>query len=461
MTSCAGSVRWVLWLTLFLALSPVATFAQESDEDPEAGKLSLMTVAPFLTPIADYRGSLLERTTLFGDPGGYRQALYEKGIALDFGLTQVPQGVVSGGTDKDWEYGASADYSLFLDSGRLGLWPGGLVGIHAESKFGSSVLAQAGSVSPVNGDFLWPEPGEKDETFLSEYYLWQGVTEWMMVLAGRVNWVALADRSSFANNERTQFMNMSLRNTPLLGAFVPLSAHGVAVTLQPHPHVAVTGVAVSQNDEPGNNGSPGGLFDEVTLAAEIDLSWEIGGLPGAARPAFAWGSKDLGLENQYFNPNPFVDLILLIGDRKNDNWLFNFNFEQYLYKPEPTSQLKTADFLANPEGIGVFLRFAYSPENRNPWNQTVSGGIGGRGLIPSRPNDRYGIGFYAMIESGDFNDQLPAIGSVIDTEWGMEIFYNIAITPWLQLTPDFQYIDSGIAGVGEAVVLASRVQIYF
>ena len=91
----------------------------------------------------------------------------------------------------------------------------------------------------------------------------------------------------------------------------------------------------------------------------------------------------------------------------------------------------------------------------------MSGGIGGCGVIPSRPNDRYGIGFYAMIESGDFNDQLPVVGSVIDTEWGMEIFYNIAITPWLQLTPDFQYVDSGIAGVGEAVVLASRVQIYF
>ena len=89
----------------------------------------------------------------------------------------------------------------------------------------------------------------------------------------------------------------------------------------------------------------------------------------------------------------------------------------------------------------------------------VSGGVGGRGVIPGRPNDRYGLGFYSLIVSGDLRNQL--ILGRLDTEWGMEVFYNIAITPWLQLTPDLQYIQSGRPRVDDAVVLGFRVQTYF
>ena len=32
-------------------------------------------------------------------------------------------------------------------------------------------------------------------------------------------------------------------------------------------------------------------------------------------------------------------------------------------------------------------------------------GLGGRGVIPTRPYDRYGIGFFAYLDSGDLDDQ--------------------------------------------------------
>ncbi len=460
-SSVAIAKRSLLLVLLAVLIGFAASAAGEGPEsETQTGKLSLMTLVPDLTPVSDYRGDLRDRAVLFGDPGGYRQSLYEKGIALDFGLTQVPQGVVSGGTEEKWEYGASADYYLFLDSGRLGLWPGGLVGIHAESKFGRSVIPASGVILPVNADYLWPSPAEESETFLSEYYIWQGVTEWLMIQAGRVNWTALADQNRFANNEKTQFLNMSLRNTLLLGAFVPLTAHGAAVVVAPHPNVSLAIVAISANDQPDVYGSPGGLFSEVTSAAELDVSWKLGDLPGTARPAFAWTSKDpVALDNRFLIP----DLILgLDVPSKSSNWLVNLNFDQYIYMPEKESvpKLHTAPFDFEPEGIGVFFRFGYTPEDRNPWNIFVSGGVGGRGVIPSRPNDRYGLGFYALIESDDLKDQ-PILGDALDTEWGMEVFYNIAITPWLQFTPDLQYIQSGLPGTNDAVVVAMRIQMYF
>jgi porin len=449
----------LLWLTLSI-VSAGTVWAEEPEAAPQAGKLSLMTLLPDLTPVSDYRGDLWERPALFGDVAGHRQKLYEQGIALDLAVTQVVQGVVSGGKDEEWKYGGSADYYLFLDSGRLNLWPGALIGIHAESKFGRSVIPSSGVISPVNTDYLWPDPAEEGTTFLSEYYIWQGVTEWLMLQAGRVNWVGLADRSRFANDEKTQFLNISLRNSALLGEFVPLTAHGVAAALAPHPDVSLAIVLVSANDQPDKYGSPGGLFDEVTPAVELDYSWKFGDLPGTVRPAFAWTSKDtVDFSNRFLVP----DLILgLDVPRKSDNWIVNFNFEQYFYvaKQRSVPQLHTAPFDFEQEGFGFFFRASYTPEDRNPWNVFVSGGLGGRGVIPSRPYDRYGIGFYSMIESDDLKHQ-PILGGALGTEWGMEVFYNIAITPWLQLTPDLQYVESGLPGVKDAVVLATRVHMYF
>jgi len=441
---------------LTLCAMPAAGEGHESP--PKTGKLSLMTLLPDLTPVSDYRGDLWDRPALLGDPGGRRQALYDNGIAIDFGLTQVPQGVVSGGKNKEWKYGGSADYYLFLDSRRLDLWPGGLVGIHAESKFGRSVIPASGVISPVNADYLWPSPAEESETFLSEYYIWQGVTEWLVIQAGRVNWTALADQNRFANNEKTQFLNMSLRNTTLLGAFVPLTAHGVAAIVEPHPKGSLALIAISANDQPGEYGSPGGLFSEVTPAAELDVSWKLGDLPGTARPAFAWTSKDpAALDNPFLIPELILGLDV---PSKSGNWLFNF--EQYVFMPKKQSvpKLRTAPFDFEPEGIGVFFRFGYTPEDRNPWNIFVSGGVGGRGVIPSRPHDRYGLGFYALIESDDLKDQ-PILGDALDTEWGMEVFYNFATTPWFEFTPDLQYIQSGLPGTDDAVVIAMRIQMYF
>ena len=44
---------------------------------------------------------------------------------------------------------------------------------------------------------------------------------------------------------------------------------------------------------------------------------------------------------------------------------------------------------------------------------------------------------------------------------GWEAFYNFAVTPWFQVTPDFQYIRSGQNGVGHVGVFGMRLQIYF
>jgi porin len=147
---------------------------------------------------------------------------------------------------------------------------------------------------------------------------------------------------------------------------------------------------------------------------------------------------------------------------KSGNWLVTLNVEQYLWKPKSAGGAKPAartfckPFAYQEPGVGLYFRFGYTPEDRNPWHISVSGGLSGRGVIPGRPYDRLGFGVYGLIGSGDLEDQV-IIGDFVTDEVGIEAFYNFAITPWLQVSADIQWVAPGIASYDDAVVLGTRI----
>jgi porin len=456
-----GALAYLILVVFLLAVFTPSAWAESNDLVKAENKTSIMKVAPDLTPVSDYTGNFRERSTLFGDPGGNRHWLYKRGVALDLGVTQVYQGVTAGGRDKEWKYSAMADFFLSLDTQRLDLWPAGLLVVHGKSKAGRSVSFAAGTLSPVNDPYSTPDLSEKSETFLEEYYILQGLTGNLWFLAGRVLVANYIDNNRFAHDAQTQFMNTALRNTLLLGVLTDAwSTHGIALCYQATPNISLSPFLLSSNDKDGVWGSPGGLFSEYSAGIVASLHWKIGSLPGEAFPSFGYNSKDvLALDN------PDLGRSILLGldpPHKNDNWLVGFSADQYFYMPKKASgpTVHTAGFEKTSEGIGVFFRLYYAPEDRNFYDTFMSGGIGGRGVIPSRPLDRYGLGFYALIESDDLKNQ-PVLSGAYRAEYGWEVFYNFAITPWLQFTPDFQYIRSGQTGVNHVGVFGMRLQIYF
>ena len=78
---------------------------------------------------------------------------------------------------------------------------------------------------------------------------------------------------------------------------------------------------------------------------------------------FVWGSEDVtALDNDWLVPGLILGLSV---PKKSDNWFVNLNFDQYLYMPKQKSGIPhSAAFDFVPEGIGVFFRFAYTPEDR-------------------------------------------------------------------------------------------------
>src|ERR1700687_6026187 len=79
---------------------------------------------PYDVP-ATWGGDILSRPRLTGDWGGLRDELGKKGVVVDVDLLLTPQVVMSGGRSIGGDFWGNADYTLNLDTQKLGLWPGG------------------------------------------------------------------------------------------------------------------------------------------------------------------------------------------------------------------------------------------------------------------------------------------------------------------------------------------------
>src|SRR5262249_39746281 len=85
-----------------------------------------------------YGGDLFSRPRLTGDWGGIRDEMAKRGVFFDVDYLQILQGVQTGGRKNDVSYWGETSYTLTVDSGKLGLWPGGFLKIHALSTYGTT-----------------------------------------------------------------------------------------------------------------------------------------------------------------------------------------------------------------------------------------------------------------------------------------------------------------------------------
>ena len=115
---------------------------------------------------------------------------------------------------------------------------------------------------------------------------------------------------------------------------------------------------------------------------------------------------------------------------KRGSWNVYYNFDQYLYEPKKGSD----------QGIGIFGRFGASDGNPNFMHFFYSIGVGGKGIIPNRPLDQFGLGFYYIDINKPKIQGLLRTAKLLRDEYGFEAYYNFAITPWLLLTPDIQVV---------------------
>jgi porin len=402
--------------------------------------------APTTQPTTIYSGDIATRTTLTGDWGNERNKLADKGMTFDLDVTQISQGVVSGGRNDAWAYSGLADLNLNLDTGKAGLWPGGFLNVEAEGNWGSSVNRKTGAISPVNSMALYPTAGS-DNFQLPSVSFAQYLSDHFGIFFGKVATVTSdsGDMNDFAHGKGDDnFMNLSFNFNPML-AIMPYSTLGAGIIILPESDPSdcvITLGAFDPNGEAGTSGFNTVGTDGTMFTGEARIKTNFFNLTGHQLVGGLYSDK------LYTSLSQSLRFILVNRKLQSTSGasVFYYNFDQYVYENGKGSG----------QGVGVFGRFGVSDGNPNPIKYFYSVGLGGKGVIDSRPNDTCGIGYYYITTS----NQIPSVLNLND-ESGVEAYYDIAMTPWALLTPDIQYIDGSAPRTDPAVVLGLRLKLIF
>jgi porin len=411
----------------------------------------------------NYSGDLWSRSTLSGDWGGARNDLAKKGITFDINLTQVGMGIISGGKDIGWEYGGRGNITLNVDTQKLGLWPGGFFMVEVEGNFGNDVNFNTGALMPVNSNQFFPMPGS-DELDIPAVTFTQFFSEYAGVFVGKIDTTS-GDANEFAHGKGdTQFFNLALNFTPVAILAGPYSTLGAGIIVLPtkDPNAATISVSAISSDGKADSSGFDTLFKgNTTYATEGRVKTDFFGLTGHQLIGGMYSTKNFTSLDQSLR---FIILTRTI-EKKDNSWCFYYNFDQYLYETKKGSG----------KGIGIFGRFGVSDGNPNPLHHFYSIGIGGKGIVPGRPLDAFGLGYYFIdVSNPKFTGPLTTREFLRD-EYGVEAYYNIAITPWIKLTPDIQVIrpaqkrqilgqdilTASLKDVDTATVIGLRLQLIF
>ena len=109
---------------------------------------------------------------------------------------------------------------------------------------------------------------------------------------------------------------------------------------------------------------------------------------------------------------------------------------------------------------GLFGNLGISDGKPNPIKWSAILGIGGSSPIPERQLDSFGIAYYYLGFSDDFKNVARPIVPLRD-ERGVELFYNVGVTPWCHITADLQVITPAMQVAETALVLGLRAKIDF
>jgi len=411
----------------------------------------LLHAMPYATP-ETWGGDLASRARLTGNWGGVRDDMAKKGVVLDLDVYWMPQAIISGGKDdgSDGAWG-NAIATLNVDTQKAGLWPGGFLKVQTVSSFGHSIMKDTGAMVPAN--VSWMLPTTETDTGFQEFTYTQFLSRHFGMFLGKIN--TIAPTNVLHGDYTTGFLNTAL-NLPLALAMVPLSAYGMGALYLPSHDMTLAGMVLDANGTIEDDDLNDAFEDGVMVLASADLKVKAWGLPGHQSLTLAWSNKDRTsliqdpaniarlLQIAHFpllgDPGPvLIEIFDKLGlpetpqplNEEDETWAAVYSFEQFLWQP-------AGDY---KRGIGMFFSAGVSDGKANPVKYSFSLGLVGKGVVPDRPHDDFGIGWARTKFSNDFVPYLRRTFDLgLDHEDVVELYYNAAITPWLSVSPSFQVI---------------------
>lgn len=392
--------------------------------------------------------SLMARPTLCGDWFGSRTHLAESGYNFSVSTTQYFQGVVNGGLNQTSRYGGRNDILMNVDGEKAGLWKGLFVTLHGESRYSDSVIQDTGSMLPANLALAFPQP-RGTVSALTGVKVSQFLSEDMLVFAGKINTFDDFHQPLTGAGGTNGFMNTALMINPVVIRTVPYSTFGAGFAMLQHMEPVFSMAVFDTNDNPTTSGFDTFFDDGVSIVTSLNLPTEWLALPGhqGLTGTYSTGTYTNLSPSIYYQPGTGV---VITSPPKEGSWSLGYNFDQAFYVSPDDPKKRW----------GVFGTLGVADDNPSPVRWFASAGLAGTSPIASRSSDTFGAGYYYTGVSGALKDLAPVLLPLGD-EQGVELYYNVAVTPWFHITPDVQFIDPFRERVDESVLLGVRGKIEF
>lgn len=436
-------------------VAPTATVIWNAPDDKAAATTTAATpgaccdTAAAAAPAPDFGGCWQTRTKMTGDWGGFRNELACRGITLDASLTQFYQGVNNGGRDENYFYGGRADYYLNVDGEKAGLMKGSFIQLHAEQIYGQSANQASGALIPVSMGQVFPNSNGNDIGLTGIKYT-QFLSENFAVFGGKLNMFDTWTQQYAAGRGVDTFMNMSFGFPLVVARTVPYSSWGAGFAVVKDKEVVFTFAAMDTANSPTNTGFTNFFDNGVTMMAQATLPINFNGLAGhqSIGGTYSTGSYFSIDRNSYFDPTEPNQM--LPANKVAGSWSLYYSFDQALF----------ADGCDCKRTWGIFGNIGVADANPSPLGWAGSIGFGGASPISSRHTDSFGVGYFYTNLNTNLKDFAPRVLPLRD-EQGIELFYNVGVTPWCHISPDFQVVLPGRERFDTALLFGLRMKIDF
>ncbi len=431
------------------------TFAERFNKSSFAKRFGLMEAqtvdrpmilsAPIFADPDDI--DLWNKETLTDGFWGLNDGLAESGIEVSFGVTNIYQANVHGGTstrNRKGRHTGSYDLEIGADLQQLLGAEGGSLYVHTEGSWSMSDIdsTSIGSVFGVNADAAGRRAMDVTEVWYEQALL----NDTLRVRLGKMDITGgfecrgcpvSFDGSLYANDETGQFLSGALVNNPT----IPFPDKGLGLVVYWNPiewWYASVGAIDAQADarETGFNTAfkrEDYFFYvfETGIAPMLDSA--NGPMPGAYR---------VGLWN---DPQPKVNSDG--SENYRDDVGFYLSFDQMFFKEN--------DSVEDSQGLGAFFRYGHASAKTNDVTNFWSVGFQYQGLLDGRDDDVLGAGYAQGSFANSASTTYPD-----DSESVLEAYYNVQVAPWFNLSPVLQYVvnPGGSGTAKDATVFGLRAQ---
>ena len=408
------------------------------------------------TPSQEQNASLFglpSRQHLFGDWGGERTALAEKGLTFDFFYISDMEANPTGGLEQAQAGWMRIRGTMDLNFDRLISWQG--LSIHATGLWqsGANLGAKIGTLANPS-DLVSAHTTRLDSFWVQQLFF----SDRLRIRAGQLAGLDFYGNQDYGGSWLIEPMGYAFGNLfpSIFESFNPAGTPGVEVRFAPRRSFYVKSSVMSGNRDPYHQDPTGTNFE---IKNSANFLFEAGyllhppddgtsGAAGAAATKVYPGSYKFG---GIYNGGKFPDAA---GVMSSGNYLIYGMASQAVFRTDAGSN----------RGLDVTVGFDYSPGDVARENVQVT--VGGRFNAPfaSRKKDRVGVALvYSKISDSFSNFGTLLGGPPLGSEKAVELNYSLQVTPYFLLQPTFQYYVSvgGNPNLPNAPVLGFRTKVTF